>query len=475
MAKTSSRFAAIKRTRGIIVMSSTATVAATPAGNVATAAPQRFSREKISELRKLDNTTNIRVIIGTWAIIAATVSGAVWCYAAFLAGDISFGWTVPVTIAAILIIGAAQHQLGGIVHEGTHFLLFKDRKTNELVSDWTAAFAIYTSTHSFRLHHFAHHQFVNDPERDPNFEQAQESGYWLDFPVEQFQLVKGLLRLMSPVSTVRYIIARAKQSSIGTETNPFSKPEEMGDTWAVRAGILFAVVAPTIAMGFVFFKLFTLAFTFLLASWAAIVVYYFVIPDNYFPQSKIDPVISLRTTSISRMSFLAVVYLAVTYGEYASGQPVWGWFGLLWILPLFTSFPVYMVLREWVQHGNADRGRYTNSRVFLVDPFSRYAVFPLGMDYHLPHHLFVGVPHYKLKKLHEELLAANPEYEKNCRVVEGWAHAPTPDHPSIVDVLGPKYAVHSDEVHVNEETIAGASVNDKKGVSDHVEASRSAR
>jgi fatty acid desaturase len=455
-------------------MSQSAAAAFTPGESVSTTAPQRISRETIAELRRLDNTTNIRFIIGTWAVIAVTVGLAVWCYAAFLAGNISFWWTVPVTIAAVLVIGAAQHQLGGIVHEGTHFLLFKDRKLNELVSDWAAAFAIYTSTHSFRLHHFAHHQFVNDPERDPNFEQAHESGYWLDFPVEQFELVKGLVRLMSPVSTVRYIIARAKQSSIGTETNPFSKPDQMGDPWAVRAGILFAVVVPCITMAFVFFQMFALAFTFLIGSWAAVVAYYYLIPDDHYPQSKIDPVISLRTTSIGRMSFLGAVYLGLTIAEYASGQPVWGWYGLLWILPLFTAFPVYMVLREWVQHGNADRGRYTNSRVFLVDPFSRYAVFPLGMDYHLPHHLFVGVPHYKLKRLHDELLAANPEYQKNCRVVEGWAHAQTPDHPSIVEILGPKYAADSGDVHVNEETIAGASVNDKRGVAAHVEASRQA-
>jgi len=435
----------------------------------------RFSRETIAELRKLDNTTNVRFIAGTWAVIAITVGLATWCYSAFLAGDIAFWWTVPVTIVAALVIGAAQHQLGGIVHEGTHFLLFKDRQVNELVSDWTAAFAIYTSTHSFRLHHFAHHQFVNDPKRDPNFEQAQESGYWLDFPVEQFELVKGLLRLMSPVSTVRYIIARAKQSAIGTETNPFSKPDHMGDPWAVRAGILFAVVAPIVTTVFVALGWFAVAFGFLIASWVVVVTYYYVIPDDHYPQSKIDPVISLRTTSIGRMTFLGIVYFLLTIGEYASGLPVWGWYGLLWILPLFTSFPVYMVLREWVQHGNADRGRYTNSRVFLVDPFSRYAVFPLGMDYHLPHHLFVGVPHYKLKQLHEELLKSNDEYAINCRVVEGWAGEGRGEaHPSIVGVLGPKYAVESGDVHINEETIAGASVNDKRGVAAHVEASRQA-
>lgn len=431
----------------------------------------RFVREDISALRQLDNTTNILFIAGTWAVIAISVALSVWCYEAFNAGEISFWWTVPVTIAAALIIGAAQHQLGGIIHEGTHFLLFKNRKLNEYVSDWTAGFALYTSTHSFRLHHFAHHQFVNDPKRDPNFEQAHESGYWLDFPVEHVDLVKGLLRLMWPVSLIRYMVARAKQSAIGTETNPFSKPDRMGDPWVVRAGILFAVVAPLVTCGLVAMKLFATAFVFLLVAWAATVAFYALVPDDGYPQSKINPIISLRTTSISRMSFLAIVYLALTAGEWATGAPVWGYYGLLWILPLFTAFPVYMILREWVQHGNADRGRFTNSRVFLVDPITRYAVFPLGMDYHLPHHLFVGVPHYKLKRLHD-LLLTNPEYADNCRIVEGWVGDGGAKGPSIADVLGPQHAVNTADVHVNEETVADADINDKAGVAAQVAASK---
>ena len=280
-------------------MSTSATADDTPSG---TADAPRFGRDEISALRQLDNTTNIRFIVGTWAVIALAVTAAVWCYTAFNAGAISFWWTVPVTIAAALVIGAAQHQLGGIIHEGTHFLLFKDRQLNEHISDWTAGFALYTSTHSFRLHHFAHHQFVNDPVRDPNFEQAQESGYWLDFPVEHIDLIKGLIRMMSPVSLIRYMVARAKQRAIGTETNPFSKPDAMGDPWAVRSGILFAVVAPFVAVVLVALGQFAAAFAFLLAAWAAVVVSYYVILDADYRPCRINPVVSLRTTSIARIS-----------------------------------------------------------------------------------------------------------------------------------------------------------------------------
>ncbi len=54
----------------------------------------------------------------------------------------------------------------------------------------------------------------------------------------------------------------------------------------------------------------------------------------------------------------------------------WGYYGLYWVLPLFVTFPVFMILREWLQHGNADRGRLTNTRVFLTNPIFRYAVLP---------------------------------------------------------------------------------------------------
>jgi hypothetical protein len=38
--------------------------------------------------------------------------------------------------------------------------------------------------------------------------------------------------------------------------------------------------------------------------------------------------------------------------------------------------------------------------------------------------------------------------------------------------LGPRYAVNTDEVHINEETISQADVNDKAGVAAQVAASK---
>jgi hypothetical protein len=173
------------------------------------------------------------------------------------------------------------------------------------------------------------------------------------------------------------------------------------------------------------------------------------------------------------LTYAALLYGAITAAEYASGAPAWGYFFLLWLLPLLTAFPVFMVLREWIQHGNADRGRYTNSRVFLVDPISRYAVFPLGMDYHLPHHLFASVPHYNLKKLHE-LLQRDPAYLEQCRIVEGW----TGEHdnvPGIVEVLGPRYSQRGEEIAIDEDALENAEIRDPSVIAAQVEASRKGR
>jgi fatty acid desaturase len=128
-----------------------------------------------------------------------------------------------------------------------------------------------------------------------------------------------------------------------------------------------------------------------------------------------------------------------------------------------------MIMRQWVQHGNADRGRYTNSRVFLVNPFIRYAVFPFGMDYHLPHHIYASVPHYKLKGLHE-LLLQDPEYKEKGVVVEGYFYSPhgddaAPRNPTVVEVLGEKYAPKSSgDVFVDTETLEYAKIKNPDAI-----------
>ncbi|MBA4129984.1 MAG: fatty acid desaturase [Hyphomicrobium sp.] len=426
---------------------------------------------ELQRLKERDNHTNHRYLAVNYAIFIATVAATLWAFSYAETSGLGAWLTVPATVLAVIIIGGFQHQLGGAIHEGTHYILFADRKKNEIISDWFAAFPIYTSTYAFRLHHLAHHQFVNDPVRDPNFAQAEMSGHWLDFPLTQYELLMGVIRQLNPVRLVKYVMARARYSAIGSDDNPYADKTRMGSPWTVRVGALFAVFMPAVAIALILHGDWLALLIAHMAISAAVLGYYALIPEEDFARSRINPIVSHRVTALGRMGFLAMLYGALSLTCYLTGAPAWGWYGLLWILPLFTTFPLFMIAREWVQHGNADRGRLTNSRIFFVNPVVRWLVFPWGMDYHLPHHIYCSVPHYKLKDLHEVLLN-DPEYREKGMVVHGVLGQGAPGMPSIVEVLGPRYTMTGEEISVQDDTLELADVNDKAAIASHSEASR---
>ena len=323
------------------------------------------------------------------------------------------------------------------MHEGVHSLLFKNQRLNELASDWLAAFPIYSSTYQYRVQHLAHHQFVNDPQRDPDIAQLKDSDHWLDFPITHVEMVKALAKQLWLPNLMRYTLMRAKYGSIGHKHNPYANQEGNPESLPIRVGIFFAVAAPLIGGALMRWPGTGYALTFLIASYVGTILYFIRLPDEDFPQTRLQPIVSHRTTTISRMTFLFVIYAGLTAYDWVTG----GFFAvnhymLYWVVPLFTAFPLFMMIRQWVQHGNADRGRYTNTRVFLSGPIFRYAVFPWGMDYHLPHHVVASVPHYRLKELHE-LLLKDVKYAQQAVIVEhvlGDNDAQT-GRPTILSVL----------------------------------------
>jgi fatty acid desaturase len=424
----------------------------------------RIAPADMEALKARDNWTNWRYLALNWFVIIATLGLAIWAEDALRTAG--YGWPaiLPVALLTIIVMGASQHQLGGAIHEGTHYQLFANRTLNEAASDWLAGFPIYTSTHHYRLHHMAHHQFVNDPQRDPIFGQAEESGHWLDFPLTHVELVKGLARLLWVPNLVKYTIARARYSALGLGRNPYGDPERPGNPLASKLGILFAVGLPAVLIGMTLtgFSATVVMSTFF-AIWAATVLFYAVIPEEWFACGRVDPVISHRWGSIARISFMAILYGSLTAIDLTGYQKAWMYFGLYWVVPLFTFFPVFMIFREWLQHGNADRGRYTNARVLMTGPLFRYAVLPWGMAYHLPHHLMASVPHYNLRKFHE-LLQNDPEYAEKAKIVEGVFGGTNPrtGYPTAFGALLVEHAPkHREAVHIDETVLERADIADK--------------
>jgi len=71
--------------------------------------------EAIRELKKRDNSTNFYHIGFVYLVIAAAIGGAVWSYHAVAAAGLEWWWNIPATLVAIVVIGASQHQFGGVI------------------------------------------------------------------------------------------------------------------------------------------------------------------------------------------------------------------------------------------------------------------------------------------------------------------------------------------------------------------------
>ena len=398
-------------------------------------------KKKLQELRQTDNHRNWNYLVRTYALMAATIGGAIWFYQLTRVGQLSLIWNVPVFAVAILLMGALQHHLANLAHEAVHHTLFKNRYLNDLVSEWFCSFPMFSSTFHYGLHHLAHHQFVNDPIRDPDISQLQMSGHRLTFPILKQEFLEVLARQMWVPNLVRYSLARAEYDSLGTVHNPYIKVDWEFSKLPARLSVAFLGVTVLMLTGLVMYGNPLVLAVLPVVGLAGILFVLWMLPERFYYQSKIRPLLPVRVLVMMRTAFLALLCIGLAWATWATGDWWGAYFLILWVVPLLTSFPLFMVLRQIVQHGNGDRGWLTNSRVFLCHPLINFAVFPMGQDYHLPHHMFSTIPHYRLKDLHESLLEY-PEYREKATVVEGyfWPKEKPPTRPTVVDVLGPAYA-----------------------------------
>jgi fatty acid desaturase len=400
-------------------------------------------KKLLQQLRQTDNVRNWFYLFRTYALMLLVIGGAIWFYHFTRSAGLSLAWNIPVFVAAIFLVGALQHHLANLAHEAVHHTLFKNRYLNDLASEWLCSFPMFSSTFHYGLHHLAHHQFVNDPVRDPDISQLQKSGHRLSFPILRQEFLEVLFRQMWVPNLIRYSLARAEYDSLGTEHNPYIREDWEFSKLPQRLTLIYLVATGLMLSGLAMYGHPLLLALMPALSWAAITFVLWILPERHYYQSKIRPLISIRMLGIMRITFITLLFCALAWATWYTGDWWASYFFLLWVLPLGTSFPLYMVLRQIVQHGNGDRGWLTNSRVFLCHPFINFAVFPMGQDYHLPHHMFSTIPHYRLKQLHEAMLEY-PEYSEQATVVEGyfWPKERPPTRPTVVDVLGPAYAPH---------------------------------
>ncbi len=265
--------------------------------------------------------------------------------AGVIALAISFGlwaWSSPWIVLSIVVIGVQQHGLFILAHEAAHYRLFRNRVANDAVGR-AIGMAGAISMCTYRVIHRLHHNNLYT-EEDPDT--AIHGGY--------------------PRGTA-YLCKKLAQDAMGwnswkTFAYFFGAPALNEQTQRVARPL-----------------------------------------DDTSPQLR-------RTARIDRRFVVASQLLAP-----AACFAIGGWRGLaeyatFWLVPMLTVLQPILRLRAVCEHGavsdlssplTAARSNRTDGG--LLNAVGRALLFPHHVNYHLEHHLYPAVPHYRLPRLHRSL------------------------------------------------------------------------
>jgi fatty acid desaturase len=397
----------------------------------------------IMQLRQVDNFTNL-IYLGLEYLSLAVVIGCTVVFAEYRQSwGVAWGWNVPVFATAITLIGALQHRLAGLGHESSHYSFMKNRLLNDLIPDVFCMFPIMTTIHFYRLFHMGHHQYTNDPDRDPDLLNLGHGKRADEFPMTRSRFISVIYFcvVVAPIHFFSYQWAYFKVNTLGKGKNVYMERalQESGTSDSM----------PRLAtlLGIAYILGFSAALRFLtgidrpqlliplgLLGIILVAAVSYALPDWAGFQSPFRQAYSSRFASVIRISYYTVLLFTLAHLRWATGGASAIYPVLLWLVPLGTSFMFFMFLRDVYQHSNADAGRLTNSRVFFTDPFTRWAVLVYGQDMHIPHHLFPAVPHYRLRRLHDFLKRGHTSYRDAVVETYGTFHN-TMDRPTILDEM----------------------------------------
>lgn len=386
----------------------------------------------IMQLRQVDNYTNLLYLLREYASLATVAAGTILFAENRAAWGLAWGWNVPVFAVAVVLMGAIQHRLAGLGHEASHYSFMKSRVLNDLVPDLFCMFPLMTTVHFYRLFHMAHHQFTNDPGRDPDL---QNFGEWKragEFPMTRSRFIRVIYfaLVVAPVRFFRYQWAYTQINIFGQGKNTYVEGGKNGVSASRGPGLR---LGTALGIGYVLgLNVLTWAITKNgrpellipagLTFYAMGLLVTLHLPDHALFRSPFRQAYSPRVASVVRLGFFTLLFEVLAHLRWATGGASAFYFTILWFVPMLTSFTFFLFLRDVYQHSNADDGRLTNSRVFFTDPFTRWAIFVYGQDMHIPHHLFPAIPHYRLRDLHALLKKDHGDYQRLVVETHGTFH-----------------------------------------------------
>jgi fatty acid desaturase len=132
-----------------------------------------------------------------------------------------------------------------------------------------------------------------------------------------------------------------------------------------------------------------------------------------FHNNKDTRDIAAAVTRARLFFFAALLVSSVVLG-------FWKLLLLYWIVPLMTVFLAIRYIRSVAEHYAVEHENVlTESRTVVAPFWELWLIAPWGLNYHLEHHLFPGVPCFRLGELHRLLMTRKP-YPEIAHVTHGY-------------------------------------------------------
>jgi fatty acid desaturase len=153
--------------------------------------PVKLTREELRDLSSLSPLRSTFHILAEWTLIVTAIS---LCQQHF---------NLLVYMLTVAFIGARQHALLILMHDGVHYRLFRGRRLNDWTAEIVLAWPNLISARAYRRNHFAHHRYLNTGQ-DPDWARRQGDSTWV-FPKHWARLGLLMLRDLSGLGAIYYL------------------------------------------------------------------------------------------------------------------------------------------------------------------------------------------------------------------------------------------------------------------------------
>ncbi|HTL11941.1 MAG TPA: fatty acid desaturase family protein [Bdellovibrionota bacterium] len=280
-----------------------------------------------AEIKALTLASDLRgwlAVVTTWAMIAGGLAlPAIWPTV----------WAVAISL---VILGGRHLALAILMHDASHWSLFKTRRLNEWVGAWLGAYPTWQHLARYRVHHWDHHRFAGT-QRDPDVSLVR------GFPCGRAGLARKLGRDILGITGIKRVIGLVLMDlgyleyTVAGDAKPAKNP-----------------------------------------------------PKNWREAAR---------TGVKNLHGLVITNLFLLGVLWALGHPALYLLWVGSYLTTFSVFlRVRSVAEHAVTDMNPDPAACT--RTTMANPLARVTVAPHRVNYHLEHHLVPNVPYFQLPRFH---------------------------------------------------------------------------